>query len=249
MFSRRVRRVSFKRKGLVVDSRSLILNTIKKALADVDKAKLTPPETPPIWDLKGETKEVLQTRFAENLKSVAGEVVFCADANEAGKEIARVLKEIVKDAKDPSLELGVYNSLIARSVADEALKEAGEGWKALEEPENPDADPKVFQTMTASLISPLVLLTDTGSCVVEASSAFERFLCYLSPVCFVVAKASQLREHLPHAWNEIEAKMRNESQRGEIAIITGPSRTADIEKKLVLGVHGPRRLIVFLIND
>ena len=43
--------------------------------------------------------------------------------------------------------------------------------------------------------------------------------------------------------------MRNPEQRGEIALITGPSRTADIEKILVLGVHGPRRLIVFIIED
>ncbi len=247
--SRRVKRVGFRRKDLVVDSRSLILNTIKKALADVDKSKLTAPELPPIWDFKGATKEELQPQFAENLKSVAGEIVFCSNEKDAAKEIARLLNELVKDAPDASRELGVYESPIARSVGYEALKAAGEGWKALEEPKNPDADPKVFQTMTASLISPLVLLTDTGSCVVEASSAFERFLCYLSPACFVVAKASQLREHLPHAWNEIEVKMRNETQRGEVAIITGPSRTADIEKKLVLGVHGPRRLIVFLIQD
>ena len=30
--------------------------------------------------------------------------------------------------------------------------------------------------------------------------------------------------------------------------ITGPSRTADIEKTLVLGAHGPKELIVFLIE-
>ncbi|MBQ8285141.1 MAG: LUD domain-containing protein, partial [Thermoguttaceae bacterium] len=67
--------------------------------------------------------------------------------------------------------------------------------------------------------------------------------------CLVVARRSQLREHLPAAFPEIEAKMRNPEQRGEIALITGPSRTADIEKILVLGVHGPRRLIVFIIED
>jgi L-lactate dehydrogenase complex protein LldG len=34
-----------------------------------------------------------------------------------------------------------------------------------------------------------------------------------------------------------------------ISLITGPSRTADIEKTLVLGAHGPRELYVFLIDD
>jgi len=32
-------------------------------------------------------------------------------------------------------------------------------------------------------------------------------------------------------------------------LITGPSRTADIEKTLVLGAHGPQELYVFLLND
>jgi L-lactate dehydrogenase complex protein LldG len=34
-----------------------------------------------------------------------------------------------------------------------------------------------------------------------------------------------------------------------VSTITGPSRTADIEKTLVLGAHGPRELWVFLLED
>ena len=34
-----------------------------------------------------------------------------------------------------------------------------------------------------------------------------------------------------------------------ISLITGPSRTADIEKTLVMGAHGPKELYVFLIED
>jgi L-lactate dehydrogenase complex protein LldG len=34
-----------------------------------------------------------------------------------------------------------------------------------------------------------------------------------------------------------------------VTLITGPSRTADIEKTLVLGAHGPKELYVFLVED
>jgi L-lactate dehydrogenase complex protein LldG len=34
-----------------------------------------------------------------------------------------------------------------------------------------------------------------------------------------------------------------------MTLITGPSRTADIEKTLVMGAHGPRELYVFLLED
>jgi L-lactate dehydrogenase complex protein LldG len=34
-----------------------------------------------------------------------------------------------------------------------------------------------------------------------------------------------------------------------ISLVSGPSRTADIEKTLVMGAHGPRELVLFLIDD
>jgi len=57
-----------------------------------------------------------------------------------------------------------------------------------------------------------------------------------------------LVEHLPAAWAEIARRAADPSLRGEFVIITGPSRTADIEKILILGVHGPKRLVVLLVD-
>ena len=232
-----------------MDSRTFILDTIKKALADVDKTKLSEPETPLIWERQGVSKSEMAETFKNNIKTVAGEAVICADAKSAAEEISKRLRDLSEASqKTGPFQLGVYRSELTESVLSDLTANLPD-WETVFAPENPDADPKVYETMTASLTSPFVLLTDTGSCVIEARSAFERFLCYLSPACFVVAKASQLREHLPDAWNEIEAIMKNPTQHGEVAIVTGPSRTADIEKKLVLGVHGPQKLIVFIIND
>lgn len=232
-----------------MDSRTAILNKIKKALSDVDKTQLQEPALPRIWDKTGKTREELIEIFSQNLTSVAGQPVVCENDQDAYSKIASVLSEIASKSERPSpYRLGVYPSAIAQETAKSVLATL-DNWIAYPIPEDQKVDPKTYEPMTASLVTPLLLLSDTGSCAVEGRTAYERLLCYLSPVCLVVARASQLREHLPDAWDEIETKLRTPGQTGEIALITGPSRTADIEKKLVLGVHGPQRLIVFILKD
>ena len=232
-----------------MDSRTLILDTIRKALSDVDKTKLSEPEMPVIWERQGLSKAEMAETFVNNLRAVAGEAIICADAKAAVEEISKSLRELARHSQNSdSHQLGVYRSELTDSILAD-IKACLQDWSLVFAPENPDADPKIYEPMTASLVSPFLLLADTGSCAIEAQNPFDRFLCYLSPACLILAKASQLREHLPDAWNEIEAKMKNPNQRGEIALVTGPSRTADIEKKLVLGVHGPQKLLVFIIND
>ena len=73
-------------------------------------------------------------------------------------------------------------------------------------------------------------------------------MCYLPPACVVVARLDQLAEHLPAAWGPIAQGCLSKDSRGEIVLITGPSRTADIEKILILGVHGPKRLVVLVVG-
>ena len=236
-------------KGLVMDSRTIILNKVKKALADVDKVQLQEPKVPEIWPVTGKSKEELVPIFVNNLNSVKGQAILCQNEDEAISKIADTMKEVAAaSGQKAPFQLGVYDSEYGQMISAK-LMEICKDWISLTAPENPAVDPKDYEPMTASLVTPFVLLADTGSCAVEGRSAFERLLCYLAPVCFMVASASQLRENLPHAWPEIEAKMQNPDQHGEIALVTGPSRTADIEKKLVLGVHGPQRLIVFLIQN
>lgn len=65
------------------------------------------------------------------------------------------------------------------------------------------------------------------------------------PLHIVIAKKEQLVDYLEKAYSGISERYA-ENLPSQIAIITGPSRTADIEKTLVLGAHGPRELRVFL---
>jgi L-lactate dehydrogenase complex protein LldG len=64
----------------------------------------------------------------------------------------------------------------------------------------------------------------------------------------VIAYSSQLVPDLKQALAGIRQRYA-ERIPSLISVITGPSRTADIEKTLVMGAHGPRELFVFLVED
>ncbi|MDR2344805.1 MAG: lactate utilization protein [Planctomycetaceae bacterium] len=92
-----------------------------------------------------------------------------------------------------------------------------------------------------------MMLSDTGSGVFQANSRFERLTIYLPPISIAVADRSKLSKNLPASWETLSSEIRNQKT-GEFVIVTGPSRTADIEKVLILGVHGPKR-VLFMIYD
>ena len=87
------------------------------------------------------------------------------------------------------------------------------------------------------------LVAQTGSVVVTSRSAGGRALSVLPPHHVVVARREQLVPDLPAAFALLKAKY-GTSYPSMISIITGPSRTGDIERILVLGAHGPKKLTI-----
>jgi len=102
-----------------------------------------------------------------------------------------------------------------------------------------------FEAMTCGITSCEFLIARTGSVLVSSAGASGRQMNVFPPVHIVFAKASQLVDYPEDALFAIQNKYGNQLP-STITTITGPSRTADIEKTLVLGAHGPKELIVFL---
>lgn len=222
-------------------SREEILGKIQAAL-EIGRTDPALPNAPDVWPVEGLASDALFDKFAENLKTVAGRAVFCADKTDAAQKIAAELAKL-----GPTIRLGVKpgNEPLAESVQ----KAFTGSLTFASAPADPDADPKSFESMSASLVSADFLLADTGSAAIRARTAYERLLCYLAPACMIVAKKSALREHLPHAWPELAASLAADAPpAGELLLMTGPSRTADIEKILILGVHGPKTVVVFVVD-
>jgi L-lactate dehydrogenase complex protein LldG len=90
------------------------------------------------------------------------------------------------------------------------------------------------------------LIAQTGSVLVTACSAGGRALSVLPPHHVVLARRAQLLPDLPDAFALLKNKYAP-NYPSFISFITGPSRTGDIERILVLGAHGPKKLTIFLL--
>jgi L-lactate dehydrogenase complex protein LldG len=102
---------------------------------------------------------------------------------------------------------------------------------------------KILSELNCSIVSPSFAVSDIGSIVFtmdDAGTSYPHFLCDNTIALIkkdrITANQFELFEKIDHE------KAKN------MFFVTGPSRTADIEKVLVLGAHGPRKLIVITID-
>ena len=216
-----------------MNSRDTILHRIRTALADRPEVPL--PPACEVWPRENPDTNTMLDRFEKELTDVSGEMIRCGSLDDARAKLSQLM-----DAESWST-LASVDKPAAHALLD-AMPSEKIAWS------RPNWEAPTLADVPAGLVVADTLLADTGSCVVACGTAQERLLCYLPPTCIVLAKADQLAEHLPAAWDDLAQRAADESTRGEFVIITGPSRTADIEKILILGVHGPKRLVVLLIE-
>ncbi|MCU0416988.1 MAG: lactate utilization protein [Cytophagaceae bacterium] len=92
------------------------------------------------------------------------------------------------------------------------------------------------------------LVARTGSLIVSSGSLSGRRLSVYPHIHIVIATVDQIVYDIKDALEGMKQKypIRLPSM---ICLETGPSRTADIEKTLVLGAHGPKELLLFLLDE
>ena len=104
-----------------------------------------------------------------------------------------------------------------------------------------------LEKVSAGITGCDALVAQTGSVLLTARSAGGRALSVLPVHHVVIATSEQLVPDLPAAFQLLERKYAPNFP-SFMTFITGPSRTGDIERVLVLGAHGPRKLTVILIE-
>jgi L-lactate dehydrogenase complex protein LldG len=100
----------------------------------------------------------------------------------------------------------------------------------------------------AGLTTCEALITRTGSILISSANASGRRLSIYPAMHIVVAKASQLVPDIKDGLQLLRDKYK-QGFPSMVSLVSGPSRTADIEKTLVMGAHGPKQLVLFLVDD
>ena len=104
--------------------------------------------------------------------------------------------------------------------------------------------PEIPENIEIGITGCEFLIAHTGSIMVSSAQKGGRQMFVYPPVHIVVAKRNQLVEYLENAYAGLTKKYKELPS--HVSLITGPSRTADIEKTLVMGAHGPREVHVFI---
>ena len=99
-----------------------------------------------------------------------------------------------------------------------------------------------------SITSCEALVARTGSIVMSTAQTSGRTVSVYAPIHICIAYTRQLVYDIKDALQTIKNKY-GDHLPSLISFATGPSRTADIEKTLVVGVHGPREVYCFLIDE
>jgi len=178
--------------------------------------------------------EHLYATFVVRARALGTEVHRVRDMSEARDLIGRLIKEM--GAKKVALsESPLF------SYAD--LGKAVAGCRAEVIKGNPR---EVAETADLGISSFEMAVAETGTLVQDATDINRRLVSMLPPVHLALVPTGCLVATLKEAINNLAARGQVP---GYVAFVSGPSRTADIERVLTIGVHGPGRLAVIFIDE
>jgi len=166
--------------------------------------------------------------FAINLKKAGGTFIYCDNE----KTMVDNLKVLMKQKKWEDV-FTLDEHIIS------LLKQEGIHVKN---------NPVDMATIKAGITLCDFLIARFGSIMVSSALLNGRRMFAFPEEHIVFATASQVVSELKEALTGMRKKY-PESLPSQISVIRGPSRTADIEKTLVMGAHGPRELYVFVVDD
>lgn len=169
---------------------------------------------------------------------------FCTAAEAAGAVLVECKSPAQAAARIAELADGAVllpvSASCERAQLAEQLQTAGVRLLAVDRTQAADA--------AAGVTSAGFAIADTGTLVLESTAEDVRLASTLPPRHFVLLDRSKIVADGLAAVAPLR-QLHQQQPRNYIAYITGPSRTADIERVLTIGVHGPKQLYILLLDN
>ena len=99
-----------------------------------------------------------------------------------------------------------------------------------------------------SLTPAVAGIAETGTLMLTSGAETPTTLNFLPETHIVMLRVGQVVGALEQAWTELRRRHGSGTMPRTVNLITGPSRSADIEQTLQMGAHGPRRLHIILVD-
>ena len=157
--------------------------------------------------------------FAESFTKLQGKFVFCMDEKEMVEQVRQLIKS--KEWMKVYCNESRWEDTFSNTIS--------------------------LETCDASITGCEYLVARTGTIVLSAAQQSGRTVSVYAPVHICIAYAHQLVYDVKDALQLIKEKYSDKIP-SFITFASGPSRTADIEKTLVTGVHGPKEVYLFLVE-
>ena len=207
----------------VTSSKEKILKNIREALSNPVPLPFPKSEgTDAIFQPPGDELEII---FAEEFTKLLGKFAFCVNDTDMKLQLMKLSAE-KKWNKLYCVEPDLLKKFNGKGVFDSGTSLA-------------DCD--------ASITGCECLVARTGAIVMSSAQQSGRTVSVYAPVHICVAYVDQLVFDTRDALKLLKAKY-GERIPSFITFAAGPSRTADIEKTLVVGVHGPKEVYLFLVD-
>ena len=209
----------------VSPSKENILKKIRKALSHSTPLPFPKSEgSESVFQPANQEKEI---EFAEQFTKLQGRFVFCINQQELAFQVNSLVKKMDWQK--------VY------CLENDLLKAAG-----------PQLTERIVKTDLAncdvSITGCECLVARTGSIVMSSGQTSGRTTSIYAPIHICIAYSNQLVYDVKDALQLVKDKY-GAALPSLITFATGPSRTADIEKTLVVGVHGPKEVYLFLVES
>jgi L-lactate dehydrogenase complex protein LldG len=207
-------------------------NTAKENILKKVRQALAQPVPLPFAGSEGNdsvfqpSTQELEVEFAENFTKLLGKFSYCASENDLAIQLGTLA------------QLRKWENIFCREAKLKYTLNSN-GYTNFEY-----AD---INTCQASITSCELLIARTGTIMMSTGQQSGRITSVYAPVHICIAYTSQLVYDIKDGLKLVQEKYA-EAIPSLITLATGPSRTADIEKTLVVGVHGPKEVFVFLVE-